>query len=416
MSLTLLFDDFSGSSIDPATWHYPTGEVSYYGKTQIRPAYPSVSDGAVHLQLDTYNPTANTPGDSFFGSEIVSNQTFARGVGLTVEFEARLVSPLSPGLVGGGFLYEISGGPDRHNEIDYELLSNFVKPNADDDVLTNIYVEQPLDEGKPVSVSIPGLDVTSLNVYRIEWHQDRVLWFINNIFVREESDLSPSDNLELRFNLWVPDSNVVQAYSSLLQPVSNSASNKTFFFDVDWVRVSDNIDFQPLDYIASYTDLIETFALDAAAATQHYVDHGRNEGRSIQFESLEYIASYPDLMGAVGANASDGATHYILYGRTEGRTVTFDGLQYIASYGDLIEAFGANQDAGSTHYIGYGAGEGRAKDSFDAKQYLSNYFDLQKAFGANEEAATVHFITSGYAEGRSDEPLTTAAVVLDFLI
>src|SRR5690348_8328838 len=59
-------DDFSGATVNAATWSTPTGAASFYGRTQIRaPEVPvAVDAGAAHLRLDTFNPTANTPGDS----------------------------------------------------------------------------------------------------------------------------------------------------------------------------------------------------------------------------------------------------------------------------------------------------------------------------------------------------------------
>lgn len=126
---------------------------------------------------------------------------------------------------------------------------------------------------------------------------------------------------------------------------------------------------------------------------------------------LDYIASYTDLMAAFGTNATGGFDHYLQSGFDEGRTVSFDGLEYIASYGDLISAFhdqvavDPGSDVGATHYIASGYAEGRPPAAFDPAQYLANYADLQAAFGANTEAATVHYITAGYFEGRTDDPL-----------
>jgi RTX calcium-binding nonapeptide repeat (4 copies) len=129
----------------------------------------------------------------------------------------------------------------------------------------------------------------------------------------------------------------------------------------------------------------------------------------ITAKPLEYIASYPDLMAAFGTSAAAGFDHFLNSGYAEGRTVTFDGLEYIASYGDLINAFHTqvavdpNPDIGAKHYIVAGYTEQRAPDLFDAAQYLANYVDLQAAFGNDLEAATLHYITNGYFEGRADQ-------------
>ena len=119
---------------------------------------------------------------------------------------------------------------------------------------------------------------------------------------------------------------------------------------------------------------------------------------------LEYIASFADLIAAFGKDATAGLNHYLQYGAFEGRQADFSGLEYIASYADLINAFDANRDAGAAHYIDYGITEGRT-EHFDAVQYLANYADLSAAFGSDTQLATVHFIQYGYAEGRTDQQL-----------
>jgi len=163
--------------------------------------------------------------------------------------------------------------------------------------------------------------------------------------------------------------------------------------------------FDSLEYVASYRDLINAFGADADDGARHYINHGAREGREVSFDSLEYIASHRDLINAFGTNADSGAQHYINYGAREGRTTTFDSLEYIASYRDLIDAFGANADRGAQHFIANGAREGRSADLFDAEQYLGNYADLRGVFGDDTEAATRHYIQYGANEGRTDDAL-----------
>ena len=120
------------------------------------------------------------------------------------------------------------------------------------------------------------------------------------------------------------------------------------------------------------------------------------------FDGLEYIASNSDLIQSFGPNRELGVQHFLQTGWSEGRLSTFDGLQYIASHPDLILAFGAGRDLGTVHYITSGVFEGRSPDAFDAAQYIANYGDLQAAFGTDEDAATTHYILSGFNEGRVD--------------
>ena len=167
--------------------------------------------------------------------------------------------------------------------------------------------------------------------------------------------------------------------------------------------------FDPLQYIASYEDLIAAFGTDTAAATQHYITFGQFEGRRIDlFDEEQYLRNYEDLRGVFGTDGNAATLHYITNGFSEGRTdrvIGFDGLQYIASYDDLIAAFGPNPAAGEQHYITFGRNEGRSIDGFDEKQYLVNYPDLAAAFGGNAQAATLHYIVAGAGEGRTDGPI-----------
>ena len=82
---TLFYDDFNGTSLDLTKWEALTGAGSFLGRTQMRPTPPTLFNGVVRLRLDTYNPSAITPGDSFFGTDILTRQIFDRSKGLILE-------------------------------------------------------------------------------------------------------------------------------------------------------------------------------------------------------------------------------------------------------------------------------------------------------------------------------------------
>jgi hypothetical protein len=229
---TPFFEDFNGTAVDESKWAYPTGDASFNGRTQMRIAYPPVSNGLLHLQFDTYNPTANPVGNSFYGSEIFLRRPLKRGKGLTVEIRARMVTP-AKGLVGGAFLYTYFPSTHLHSEIDFELLTNMPKQ-----VQTNIYANEPLGIGHPELSGIPQFDMTQFNTYRIEWLPDRVRWLINDQLVRENTTLVPKEALNLHLNFYGPECNWVIACDTNLQPASSPDGNKTYFFDIDWVRIN----------------------------------------------------------------------------------------------------------------------------------------------------------------------------------
>ena len=237
------FHDFPGPGVDPTIWAYPTGDASFYGRTQIRPGYPPILNGSVCLPLDTHNPSARTPGDSFFGSEIFTRVRLSRGMGCRVEVRGRLVPPIVNGLVGGIFLYRYFEETRRHSEIDFELLSNLHSNSADkfkqpDQIQTNLYVDEPFGAGRFAFVAIPGLDVTQFNTYRFDWLPDRVRWYINDQFVRTESR-SPKEDLFLHLNFWAPACDWAIACDPNLIPASRPEDNRTYYFCVDWVRASE---------------------------------------------------------------------------------------------------------------------------------------------------------------------------------
>lgn len=165
-----------------------------------------------------------------------------------------------------------------------------------------------------------------------------------------------------------------------------------------------SVQFDGLAYIASYADLIRAFGANEDLGARHFIEAGRFEGRSITFDTAAYLASHADLLAVYGKDTEASTAHYIQYGFAEGRQITFDALAYIASYDDLISAFRTNQAAASRHYVLNGYDEGR-EISFDAGQYLRNYSDLRAAFGSDLQAATLHYIVFGHAEGRSDDLL-----------
>jgi len=94
-------------------------------------------------------------------------------------------------------------------------------------------------------------------------------------------------------------------------------------------------DFEALNYIASYGDLINAFGIDIEAAKSHYTNFGISESRSLSlFSATNYLAKYSDLSAAFGSDQTLALKHYIQYGYSEGRT---DPQQYTVEF-DRTEA------------------------------------------------------------------------------
>jgi hypothetical protein len=163
--------------------------------------------------------------------------------------------------------------------------------------------------------------------------------------------------------------------------------------------------FDPLEYLASNSDLIQGLGLNPGAALQHWLHAGYSEHRPTNtFDATEYLASNTDLISGYGLNTLAAERHYVSNGFNEHRpTNTFDATEYLASNTDLITGYGLNTLAAEQHYVSNGFNEHRPTNSFNAAQYLANYPDLVAGYGNNLLAAEQHFITNGFKEGRTDK-------------
>lgn len=241
-SSTLFFDDFNGSSLDETAWRLPTGDGTLYGRTQIKPPVyggqnlrPVVAGGTVTLQLDTYNASALVPGDTFWGHEIQTRESFLPGtVGVSIETRMRFLNMPAGGLVGGFFTWGYDG--TIRDEIDFELLTNDLDSQR---VFTNLYNDDTFsDAGDGAFVNISQFDMTEWNSYQINWLPDRVQWMVNGEQVRELI-INVSDNpSEVRLNIWAPNEGFGAAYNSLLQPATSAGNNQIYQLEIDYVRVS----------------------------------------------------------------------------------------------------------------------------------------------------------------------------------
>jgi uncharacterized repeat protein (TIGR03803 family) len=259
---TPLQDDFSNNiQLNPNVWeinqYVAVNNPSYYGRTQIEQSLPVVSNGALELTVQTYNPGPGGPGNSFLGSEIISKQTFndnAGGIAFTAV--AKIVNPV-PGMVGGIFAYNYNSSTNLDNEIDFESLTNDAAAQNKQEQ-TNVYSNQPLGAGNPEFVPDPSL--TTYQTYTMEWFPNEVLWFINGQLVRESTDNVPQGPMAFHLNFWAPDTTWADAYSSSLQPTANPQDNTTYTFDVESLSV------------ATIEDINTTLTISGTVANQATID------------------------------------------------------------------------------------------------------------------------------------------------
>jgi Glycosyl hydrolases family 16 len=208
-------------------WTPPTGGGSFYGRTQQRQALPDSNGGAMLLKLDSYNPS-DPKHLSFLGSEAISTRLFDLNSG-PIAFEAQVKYAQSQrGIIGGFFTF--AGPPDHHDEIDFEAMSNSFSQ-----MQTNIYHNEPLGEGDPISYPLTS-PLDQFHTYRIEWRSTEVRWLIDGKTVRTETARVPTKPMALHFNIWAPPADWPTGDASL-RPASNLAQNKSYSFEVIAVKV-----------------------------------------------------------------------------------------------------------------------------------------------------------------------------------
>jgi len=264
----IIDEQFDGNQVDTSIFQFADAfEPGTFGRNLLRSPNlpgqaglpfdgPPVQNGTLSLRAETFNPFQTpqdgpSPGNFFLVDEIRTIQTFAptTTAGFSFDTRARFVddatNPLSPGLVGGAFLFGLDPNFSPTNfvrdEVDFELLSNVPQGT----ITTNIFNDDPFDTAGTFEVQgILGLDLTEFNDFRIETTLETTRFFVNNQLIREETTDLALDPQEFRLNINTPAAPFAAAFSSQLQPTSNPAENEVFIFEIDSLVVTQ---FDPAD-------------------------------------------------------------------------------------------------------------------------------------------------------------------------
>ncbi len=236
MAEVIFRDDFSGNGpIDGSVWRFNRYDAGgFYGNTLARQELPSASNGYMHLLFNLFNPTWREGGPNaiptFLGSEAITNRLFDVKTDGPLAFEASLrYVQNQPGIIGGFFTF--AGPPDTHDEIDFEAMSNKFG-----EIQTNIYHNEPLGTGHPISYPLASGTLGDFHTYRIEWLPDTVRWLVDGTVVRTETTLVPDKPMPVHFNIWSGFPNW-ETSSPATQPVPTAVGDKQYILDVDWVKV-----------------------------------------------------------------------------------------------------------------------------------------------------------------------------------
>jgi autotransporter-associated beta strand protein len=293
----LLFDDFNETSLNTSVWTVGTNTIDHTVFDEGAPTL--VNSGGVtyaRFKFDTYDPNPNQTGQSFSGTQIQTNESFALPTGASagqgIQFEARvkveptgLLGPAgsskdtsittSEGLDASVFSYTDN---NFHDEIDFENLTSQQQPvgtskslnsngatshsnvhfgtsNGDGTLDTSFhtstsdfgsgnsqYSQYPY-ENNDTGPTTPSIDMYQYNIYDIDWYPNQIDWYINGQLVRQETSSSsspeiPNQPMPFYFNFWAPGSEFSDAGYSGLNPASSSAQNEEFYYDIDYAKVS----------------------------------------------------------------------------------------------------------------------------------------------------------------------------------
>jgi beta-glucanase (GH16 family) len=175
------------------------------------------------------------------GTELFSKTSFAlpRNPSQGLQFEARVrLLTDTAGLVASFFTWgaKTRAGRVLTDEIDFEDLttaesgSMLLTSFNDWDATNQTYGDGIHHADEMVTTGMFQRD--TWHTLQIQWWSDHTEWYINGQLVRSSTAAHPNDPMTVRFNFWAPASDWNAAYSYMLP------SNVTYFYDIDYVRVT----------------------------------------------------------------------------------------------------------------------------------------------------------------------------------
>jgi len=273
---------------------------------------PPVHDGFVDLTFSTFNPTAQLPGDSFYGTEIVSRPQFdfapTADSSIKVSSRARILPPAGQetapsGIVASMFTYHLNNQNSR-DEIDIEILSK-PQPEERPGILTNSFDNDPFESAGDVEfVGIEDFDATDFHEYSFVWGTNSIAYLVDGIPYRRETHTIPNVESELRFNTWAPLCCFTRAWDPALLPASSPEENVDVLWRIDHARVetvpSRTAD-SNFDAIVNELDLLiweSSFGTDALGdANEDGYSDGNDFQNSLGFGSAEEAKACSTIFG-----------------------------------------------------------------------------------------------------------------------
>ncbi len=273
----LLTDDFESPPLNTEVW----GIADWWlgSRTQLGnwPFFMTNEPGTsyITLPLDTYNP--GNPGVTFLGTEIYSLNSYERKLGLTIEARVRVFSTEQSGLVCSFFNWGAHwvGSTRLDDEHDYEFMT---RQAANSVLLTTFndfnWSDPTFSDGVHHwnnLAYVSGMDRGDWNTIAIAWKTNRTEWIVNGSLAWSTTNaLAKDEPMAVRANFWAPNSDWADAYEPALQPTADPAANQTFYYDIDYIRVTR---VEPL--LEAPTGLIAAVAV--SKVTLNWTDQSSNE-------------------------------------------------------------------------------------------------------------------------------------------
>ncbi|MBP0484312.1 calcium-binding protein [Sagittula salina] len=153
-----------------------------------------------------------------------------------------------------------------------------------------------------------------------------------------------------------------------------------------------------LSLIASHNHLIDALGTNWQTGEDWWLSHGQGEDKQITFNALQYLAANADVYNAYGIHLFNATKHYINHGRDEGRsTGNFNAEQYLRNYADVRAAYGTDLSGATIHYIQHGRAAGKT-DAVIASSLPDADWDAFLTSGAGASST----ITLAYVNAAED--------------
>jgi hypothetical protein len=279
-----------------------------------------------------------------------------------------------------------------------------------------LYIKEKINENlndKNESVSIRILennyfntDFNNINYSSVEYEKFNWIFYSNKY-----SDLNHIKTKEDAYLHWINygyiEGRISKPENEEINEESNTPlTNNTGLLDKDKDK-DDNISIDSFDwetYIELNTDLKELGVSDREVAYNHWINHGKKEGRLYSFDWCTYIKNY-NLINQSIDTKSKAIEHWLNNGKPDYNNKNtnydeelFDWKYYVETNSDLSHI--KNSEMAWNHWITYGKNEGRQTNNFKWTNYLLANNDLVNEGINTESLAIYHWINHGKKEKR----------------